>query len=194
MLAALVFENLFATALVFGPLVGSALLEDLRFRGDGRRRGRDATYWRLQAWQLGGLALGLVAARQVPSAALPGTVWLWPVLGCVVGLAGVALRWWSILTLGRHFTRNLQIGADHVVVDAGPYRVLRHPSYAGAILMFAGVGIGLGNWLSLAACVVLPAIGYIERIPREERLLREQLGAPYEAYADRRRRLLPGVW
>jgi protein-S-isoprenylcysteine O-methyltransferase Ste14 len=194
MVATLVFENLFATALVFGPLVGSVVAEDLRFRGDGVRRGRDATYWRLQAWQIAGLLLGVIAARQVEGAALPGTEWLWPVLGCAVGLAGVALRWWAILTLGRHFTRHLQIASDHVVVEAGPYRVLRHPSYAGAILMFAGVGIGLGNWLSLVACIVLPAVGYVERIPREEALLREELGAPYEAYAGRTRRLLPGVW
>ena len=60
--------------------------------------------------------------------------------------------------------------------------------------MFAGVGVGLGNALSLAVCVVLPAVGYLERIPREEELLRSELGEPYADYARRTRRLVPGVY
>jgi protein-S-isoprenylcysteine O-methyltransferase len=114
--------------------------------------------------------------------------------GCAVGLAGVALRWWAIRTLGAHFTRQLQIGQRHRLVDDGPYRHLRHPSYTGAILMFAGVGIGLGNALSIAACVILPAAGYLQRIPREEALLRSELGEPYSEYASRTPRLVPGVY
>ena len=183
-----------ATVLVFGPLVGSVFVENRRFRGDGRRRVADRTYWLLQAWQLAGLVLGVLLARVAPGAALPGPGWLWVCLGCTVGLTGVTLRWWAIRTLGAHFTRNLQIGSDHEVVARGPYRHLRHPSYTGAILMFAGVGIGLGNALSLAACLVLPALGYAQRIPREEALLREQLGQPYVDYSARTRRLIPGVW
>ena len=123
--------------------------------------------------------LGVLLARVAPGAALPGPGWLWVCLGCTVGLTGVTLRWWAIRTLGAHFTRNLQIGTDHEVVARGPYRHLRHPSYTGAILMFAGVGIGLG---------------YAQRIPREEALLREQLGQPYVDYSARTRRLIPGVW
>jgi protein-S-isoprenylcysteine O-methyltransferase Ste14 len=60
-------------------------------------------------------------------------------------------------------------------------------------LMFAGVGPGLGNALSLVACFVLPTIGYIQRIPREEKLLRHELGEPYIEYASEHRRLVPGV-
>jgi protein-S-isoprenylcysteine O-methyltransferase len=149
---------------------------------------------RLQAWQIAGLVLGVVAAKKIPGAALPGGRWLWPAIGCVVALGGVALRWWAIRTLGRHFTRDLQVTADHTLVQRGPYRVLRHPSYTGAMLMFAGVGVGLGNAVSLAACVLLPAIGYVQRIRREEALLRQQLGAPYDDYARVTRRLVPGIW
>jgi protein-S-isoprenylcysteine O-methyltransferase Ste14 len=60
--------------------------------------------------------------------------------------------------------------------------------------MLAGVGLGLGNALSLAACLVLPAIGYIQRISREEELLQRELGEPYAEYASQRRRLVPGVY
>ena len=190
----LALDNFAATLLVFGAPVGSMLVEHRRFRGDIRRRWSDPTYWQLQAWQLAGLLLGIFLAKEAQGAALPGNEWIWPVLGCVVGLAGVVLRWWAIRTLGVHFTRNLQIAADHQVVTDGPYRQLRHPSYTGAILMFTGVGIGLGNALSLAACLVLPAIGFVRRIPHEEALLSAELGEPYAAYAGRTRRLIPGIW
>lgn len=194
MLASLALDNPIATALVFGPLVGSVVLENRQFRGDARRRASDRTYWLLQAWQIAGLAFGVLFAKKLPGAALPGAEWLWPVIGCAVGLAGAALRWWAIHTLGEHFTRNLQIDANHELVVDGPYRRLRHPSYTGAILLFTGVGIGLGNWLSLVACALLPTVGYSQRIPREEALLRSKLGEPYAEYARHTHRLVPGIW
>lgn len=190
----LALDNPVATVLVFGPLVGSVLLENRRFRGDVRRRWVDRTYWQLQAWQTAGLVLGVLLAKDVPGGALPGAEWLWPVLGSAVGVAGVAVRWWAIRSLGAHFTRHLQVAAEHELVVEGPYRHLRHPSYTGAILMLAGVGVGLGNVFSLAACLVLPTIGYVQRIPREEALLRRDLGEPYAEYASHTRRLVPGVW
>ena len=190
----LALDNFAATLLVFGAPVGSMLVEHRRFRGDTRRRWSDPTYWQLQAWQLAGLLLGIFLAKEAQGAALPGNEWIWPVLGCAVGLAGVVVRWWAIRTLGGHFTRNLQVAADHAVVVDGPYRYLRHPSYTGAILMFTGIGIGLGNVLSLVICVVFPAIGFVRRIPVEEALLKRELGGPYVEYASHTRRLLPGVW
>jgi protein-S-isoprenylcysteine O-methyltransferase Ste14 len=190
----LALDNWVATALVFGPPVVSVVVENRRFHGDVSRRAADRTYWELQAWQLAGLVLGVLLAGSVTSAGLPGNPWLWPILGCAVGLCGIALRWWAIRTLGVHFTRNLQIAGDHRLVVEGPYRYLRHPSYTGAVLMYTGVGVGLGNALSVAACLVLPALGYIRRIPREEALLAEALGEPYAAYRLKTRRLVPGVW
>ncbi len=190
----LALSNFIATLLVFGAPVVSVLIEHRRFRGDARHRWSDPTYWQLEAWQIAGLVLGVLFAKQFPGAALPGSEWLWPVLGCAVGLVGVTLRWWAIRTLGVHFTRNLQVAAGQTVVVDGPYEHLRHPSYTGAILMFAGVGIGLGNALSLGACLLLPAIGFVRRIPREEALLRRELGEPYSEYASHTRRLVPGVW
>lgn len=191
----LALDNSLATVMVFGPLFGSVVVENRRFRGDVGRRWTDRTYWQLQAWQIAGLLLGVLFAEEAPDAALPGAAWLWPVLGCAVGLAGVALRWWAIRTLGAGFTRNLQLGPDHRLVVDGPYAHLRHPSYTGALLMLTGVGVGLANALSLAACLLLPAVGYALRIPHEEALLLRGLGEPYVAYTRRtRRRLVPGVW
>ena len=46
-------------------------------------------------------------------------------------MVGVALRWYSVIYLGRFFTANVAILKDHQLVDTGPYRFVRHPSYTG---------------------------------------------------------------
>ncbi len=192
--APLALGNHVASLLVFGPIVGSALGESRHFRGDSRRRRADPTYWRLQAWQLAGLLLGVLAARSVGAAALPEPEWVWPPVGCAIGLAGVALRTWAIASLGAQFTRYLEVREDQRVVVDGPYKYLRHPSYTGAILILTGIGVGLGNALSVVACCAFTTVGYLERIKREETLLRDELGDDYGRYAARTRRLVPGVW
>ena len=190
----LALDDGLAALLVVGPLAICAVLEHRRFRGDRSRRLADPTYRRLEAWQLAGLFLGLAAAWGLPASALGGPPRLWPVLGCAVGSAGVALRLWAIRRLGPLFSRELRVAAGHRVVAAGPYGLVRHPAYAGAIMIFAGIGLGLANAVSIVACTALPAAGYVERIAREEALLVERLGEPYARYAERTRRLVPGVW
>jgi protein-S-isoprenylcysteine O-methyltransferase Ste14 len=80
------------------------------------------------------------------------------------------------------------------VVQHGPYRVLRHPGYAGALLALAGAGIAMGNWLSLLLMIVWPALALGIRISVEETTLVSALGPEYQAYASRTARLIPRVW
>ena len=78
-------------------------------------------------------------------------------VGAVLALAGLVLRWYSIFYLGRFFTVNVAIASDHHVIDTGPYRYIRHPSYTGALMAFIGLGITYANWLALII-VVLPVL------------------------------------
>lgn len=80
------------------------------------------------------------------------------------------------------------------MVDTGPHRLVRHPSYTGLLMAALGVGIALGNWLSMAACLLPALIGFSIRLRSEERTLADQLGEPYRAYMTRTRRLIPGIW
>lgn len=81
----------------------------------------------------------------------------------------------------------------HRVISSGPYRYVRHPMYAGALLFFAGMSLLLGSWWGLVPTVVL-AVMFGIRIPIEERALRGELEG-YEEYAGRvRYRLVPFVW
>jgi hypothetical protein len=87
----------------------------------------------------------------------------------------------------------IQDDRGHIVVTSGPYGYVRHPMYAGVIVLFLCIPLVLGSWLALlpgAANAVLMVI----RARQEDRMLRAELGG-YEAYAHRvRYRLLPGVW
>jgi len=133
-----------------------------------------------------------VCRRAVPAADFGGAGAAWA--GLVVFAAGVALRLWSFRTLGRYFTFTVQTSRDQPVVAVGPYRAIRHPGYAGILLALVGVGLLIGNWLSLLALVAGAAIGLVYRIGVEERVLLADLGDRYRDDADGRKRLVAFVW
>jgi protein-S-isoprenylcysteine O-methyltransferase Ste14 len=115
-------------------------------------------------------------------------------VGVSIALAGLALRTWAIVVLGRFFRVTVTIQPDHRVVDEGPYRLLRHPSYTGLLLILSGAGIALDNWLSLLALLLVPLAGILVRIRFEESALEAALGESYVTYEARTKRLIPGVW
>jgi protein-S-isoprenylcysteine O-methyltransferase Ste14 len=125
---------------------------------------------------------------------LPGRGAACTVVALVVMAGGLVLRLWAVTALGPAFRTTVEVDDDQAVVDRGPYRVLRHPAYAGALLVVVGFGVGAGTWVSLALCLVVPVAAFGRRIVVEERELGSVLGAPYRNYARRTRRLVPGVW
>ncbi|MGV1047543.1 MAG: methyltransferase family protein [Solirubrobacterales bacterium] len=141
-----------------------------------------------------GLVAALLAASYTTSAAI--SVARLPVFlaGAVLTAAGIALRQWAIAVLGRSFTVEVRVRADQQVVESGPYRVLAHPSYTGMIMSLAGIGLMLGNWVSLAALALIPTAGLLFRIQAEERVLLGSLGEPYRRFLATRARLVPGIW
>jgi len=113
--------------------------------------------------------------------------------GAALALAGTAFRYWAIRNLGEYFTRVVQVSADQKVIERGPYRYIRHPSYTGSIVACLGVALSLRSLVSVA-CLMLPvlaALGY--RMAIEERALCQSLGEPYRAYMRRTKRLIPFV-
>ncbi|WP_394743395.1 methyltransferase family protein [Natronococcus roseus] len=128
-------------------------------------------------------------ALQVP--APTAAFWLGP--GTI--LLGVIVRRSAVRTLGDGFAIEVTVEEDDKVIESGPYRWVRHPSYTGALLSLVGAGITLGNWLSIAATVLAGLAGYGYRIRVEERALRKTLDGDYLEYAERTPyRLVPGLW
>jgi protein-S-isoprenylcysteine O-methyltransferase Ste14 len=155
---------------------------------------RDATEPLLTMALVGGIGLGVYFGYTAESLDLPGPRWWPPVAGLAVFATGLGIRIWAIRTLGRFFIYSVRVGEDHYVVDTGPYRLVRHPSYTGLLMAALGVGIALDNWLSVAACLLPALTGFTVRLLSEERTLAAELGEPYRAYMTRTRRLIPGIW
>ncbi len=120
---------------------------------------------------------------------------VWPfVAGMILIVAGIALRAWSIATLGRFFQYWIKIQPGHRVVTGGPYRYVRHPSYTGIALVLTGLALACDDVWSLVAVAIVGGAGLAVRIRAEERQLTEALGPEYEQFAAGRKRLVPGVF
>jgi len=137
------------------------------------------------------LISAVLAALLLPGAAMAHGRAVVFGLGIVWILIGTALRTYAIRVLGRYFVSTVAVGPDQQVVERGPYRLIRHPSYTGALLSLLGFGLVLTNWASLAVIILGNAVGFGYRVMVEERVLSRALGQPYVAYMRRTRRLIP---
>ena len=140
-----------------------------------------------------GIAAG-TAVRAVSAASIrmPETGLLGLSLLLLVG--GLAIRWAAILTLGRFFSTSVAIQQDHRLVRTGLFRLVRHPSYSGLLVLYLGFGLSFGNWLSLAVIVIPFLAALLYRIQVEETSLVEALGQDYVDYRKSTKRLLPGIF
>jgi protein-S-isoprenylcysteine O-methyltransferase Ste14 len=178
--------------LMFAASEWSIRLRSRRNRG-GSHQDRGSFYVVI-ATALVGVGAAFAFAQLVQSASFGFARWTVFIVGLAVIVLGIALRQWSVLTLGRFFTVQVQVRSDQTVVDTGPYRWVRHPSYTAILVSFVGIGVALENWLSLLVLIVVPTIGLVLRIRVEERALLEALGEPYRHFAATRARLVPRLW
>jgi len=120
-------------------------------------------------------------------------VWI-NVLGIILVALGYAFASWALIE-NRFFFTTLRIEVDkgHVVCDSGPYRIVRHPGYAGNILPLLGIVLALGSvWTLIPAAVAL--IISVIRTALEDQTLQEELPG-YRDYARRvHYRLIPGIY
>ena len=175
-----------------GAFVVGEFSQALRIRPGANRAnlGAEALF---RVMFFGGILLIPVGRAVAPGAAIGGGVWIFA-LGVLIGWLGLLLRWWSFATLGKYFTVVVKTSKDQPVVDRGPYRLLRHPSYTGLLLAFVGCGLMTGNWLSTAGSVTLAVTALSYRIRIEERALNDALGDRYRDFAKGRARLVPFLW
>jgi protein-S-isoprenylcysteine O-methyltransferase Ste14 len=168
-----------------------------RFRTRGNQSGASTELGSMVAIGVS-FALGFAGAFHLAShaegAAIDFARWPIFILGALLTAAGIAFRQWAIFVLGRFFTVYVRVSEGQTVVESGPYRVLAHPSYTGLLMVFVGIGLMLGNWLSLACLAILPTVGTVIRIKVEERALLAGIGEPYRRFLETRSRLVPGVW
>ncbi|MGB4772888.1 MAG: isoprenylcysteine carboxylmethyltransferase family protein [Chitinophagaceae bacterium] len=112
-------------------------------------------------------------------------------LGLALILSGILLRILVIRSLGKAFTADVTIRKNHMLKTDGPYRIVRHPSYAASLLSFVGFGFSLNNWLSLVLITVLIVMAFLYRIKIEEDALLQAFGDQYIQYKKRTSKLIP---
>jgi protein-S-isoprenylcysteine O-methyltransferase Ste14 len=123
--------------------------------------------------------------------AMPTSVVL---IGYVLWLLGFAVATWA-QGVNRHFEPGVRIQTErhHTVIDSGPYAYLRHPGYAGALLLMVGVALSLGSWWALVPALIASVVLLVRTRWEDDMLIEELPG--YRAYAARVRwRLAPGLW
>jgi protein-S-isoprenylcysteine O-methyltransferase Ste14 len=145
---------------------------------------RDALYFRLRGWlpmPLYALTLLTFDSERPPQ---------WEIaLGIGLALAGVALRGWARIHIGRSSdTRRLHARR---LVTSGPYALLRNPLYVGNIAIATGLAVLIGARGWAAALALAVGLHYDRVVRAEERMLEETFGAPYKDYCTRVRRWWP---
>jgi len=184
--AAYAFVAVFLVWIV-SEVLGGAVIPSMKRRGTRvRQRSRGTEVLVLAAWVL---VLGISASLGA-SGVLLLPAWF-TYVGDAVILAGVALRQWAIAVLGRYFSGVIGVQQDQNVVEAGPYHSIRHPSYAGVLLILIGIAASMLSLAAVVAAFLLFWLGYGYRMLVEEKVLVSELGNRYVDYMKRTKRIIP---
>jgi protein-S-isoprenylcysteine O-methyltransferase Ste14 len=111
--------------------------------------------------------------------------------GIFLMLLGVVVRQWAIAVLGRFFSYDVRVVKDHRVVEKGPYRLVRHPSYTGVLITFIGLSLAVQSLGALLVLLGVFIVSYGYRMRVEEKALLSELGQDYASYMKRTKRLIP---
>jgi protein-S-isoprenylcysteine O-methyltransferase len=114
------------------------------------------------------------------------------IITAIVIAFGLILRTWAVVSLGRWFTWNVAAQPGQVLVTNGPYRVIRHPSYMGAWLMFVGSCVLLRSYVAALVASMLLLLAFLRRIRHEESLMLATF-PEYEAYRETTGSLVPRI-
>lgn len=148
-------------------------------------------------WLLYGLITAGYALSFSIGATRIGRIYPWNLffaIGMALALCGLAIRVHALRTLKQSFSYSVGRTQDQKLIEAGLYRLLRHPGYLGQLLIFLGLAASMSNWLSVLAMLGPVLAGYLYRISVEERFMREQFGEDYLNYQRRTRRLIPLIY
>ena len=101
------------------------------------------------------------------------------------------MRQWAVAVLGRYFSNVIGIQENQKVVQSGPYRLVRHPSYTGILLIQIGIALALQSLVAIFAALAIFGLAYGHRMLNEEKFLIKELGSDYTQYMNRTKRIIP---
>ncbi len=115
-------------------------------------------------------------------------------LAVLLAFASVWLVMAAIRTLGKEWSLTARLVEGHRLVIEGPYKLVRHPIYTGMFGLLLATALTYSHWLGLLLGVIIFWVGTVVRVRSEERLLRAEFGAKFDAYAQRVPAVLPGLF
>ena len=116
------------------------------------------------------------------------------IVGILMIIIGLIIRITAINTLGKFFTATARTTNEHLLITSGPFSVMRHPSYAGAILVITGVPVLLNNLITFFSTILLLFFAYDFRIKSEEKVLISTFGEKYLQYSLKVKKIVPHLW
>lgn len=133
--------------------------------------------------------------------ALPGldyrwhgsTLPLWLVLAANIGVAVSFAIFFVVLKANSYAASTIRVEANQPVVSTGPYAIVRHPLYSGALLLLASTPLALGSYWSLGIALVMGPV-LVWRLLDEERFLIQNLPGYADYCRANRSRLIPWIW
>ena len=158
---------------------------------------REASGIRLVYLVFGGLAVLLLVDKKLQLGPLESHFVPQDMLFGGAGLAltfiGVAFAVWARVFLGRNWSGAVTVKKDHELIRNGPYAIVRHPIYTGALVALLGTAIVFAEARGLVS-VGIATIALCVKLLHEERFMTEQFGAEYAKYSQKVKRLIPFVW
>lgn len=120
--------------------------------------------------------------------------YFFPVVGLILMVLGLLIRWIAIISLKHQFTVDVSITQDHRIIKIGIYRFVRHPAYTGSLLSFFGLGLYFTNYFGMLIIFLPICLAFLYRIQVEEKALIDNFGDEYVNYCKSTKRLIPGIF
>ena len=167
----------------------------LRKRGEGAPA-RHSDRRSLLGMALEGVGFAMVAGVRRPRGPLlpggpAGAESAMAALAVILVAVSVGLVASAVRTLGKQWSLTARVMEGHALIQSGPYRLVRNPIYTGMLGMLLATGLAVSRWWCIAAAAIVYLLGTQIRVVSEERLLREEFGADFDAYAARVPSLIP---
>lgn len=116
------------------------------------------------------------------------------VIALIIYSIGLILRYWSLILLGKNFSRDVEVTGDQELVSSGTYRYIRHPLYLGLFLLTISVPLYVGNILMFFISMLIMFGAISIRIKEEESFMEDVLGERYKVWKEERYNFIPFIY
>ncbi len=115
------------------------------------------------------------------------------IFGLVLGFLCIPFLWWVFSSIGKNISETVLVKNEHELVTRGPYSRIRHPLYAGTLLLLISTSLVLKDYVILGYAMIGILAFRLLVIPAEEEKLLETFGEDYECYQSRTNALMPWI-